>query len=297
MKDLEQAYRFISNNCEPLYTTLFEFHFRDEHKDAVLTELKKYQNSDGGFGNGLEPDFTLPDSSPIATTIAFQILDDIQVTDHPIIDKALTYLEKSFDSKNSRWWAVPESVNDYSHAPWWAYDSAKKRTVIDDNWGNPTSEIIGILYRYRDSIKGINLAELIDYAITNLNNIENWESFHEIYCYLKMYRDLPGHYREQLIDKLTDGVLNLICLDRTKWSTYVAKPLDFIQSPTHPLFSVIQPYVEENINFLKESQTDGLWFPTWQWTDFLDDWEVAKVNWTAKLTINNYRILQHFDTP
>src|SRR6056297_439385 len=78
--ELKAARRYIAAECAPLYLARFDFHFSSgnptEVIDSVKDALKAYQNSDGGFGHCLGPDFLLPDSSPMATTIAFQILEE-----------------------------------------------------------------------------------------------------------------------------------------------------------------------------------------------------------------------------
>ena len=41
---------------------------------TLRAELAGFQNDDGGYGNRIEPDFWLPGSSPMATTIGLQYL-------------------------------------------------------------------------------------------------------------------------------------------------------------------------------------------------------------------------------
>jgi hypothetical protein len=70
---LENAGEYIRNNCNPLYDALFAFHFGGGGAEAVVSGLERFRNGDGGFGHGLEHDFLMPDSSPMATTVALQI--------------------------------------------------------------------------------------------------------------------------------------------------------------------------------------------------------------------------------
>src|SRR5918996_945779 len=53
-----------------LFATLFE----GADAAGVIDILRGYQNPDGGFGHGLEPDKRCPDSLPIDVEIAFQTL-------------------------------------------------------------------------------------------------------------------------------------------------------------------------------------------------------------------------------
>ena len=292
---LKSAYRFIESNCDDLHTSLFDYHFFNGSVDTILKNLKKYQNEDGGFGHGLEPDFMLPDSSPMATTIAFQILDDIGEKNNEMAGSAVKYYENSFDRKRNGWWAVPAQVNDHPHAPWWNYDDQKKCTVIDNHWGNPSSEIIGTLYEYGSEVRSLDIENLLGHAINHLNELKEYGSEHEIYCYIRMYKKLPEIYQRQLEQPLSKAIKDLVCLDVGKWDTYVPKPLDFVQSRHHPFFADIKEYVEENCDYLVDSMSDGVWHPTWNWGQYENHWEESRKNWIAILTIKNYKILREFD--
>ena len=76
----EQARTFVMERGRELERRLLAYYFDDGTPAAVLDELASYQNQDGGFGNGLEPDLQLPDSSVITTTIALRILREVKAT-------------------------------------------------------------------------------------------------------------------------------------------------------------------------------------------------------------------------
>ena len=84
-----KARSFIYRNARPLDIARWQYHFEGGSKDAVLTALSSYQNEDGGFGHALEPDAWNPNSSPIQTWVAMEILREIGFTDktHPIIQE------------------------------------------------------------------------------------------------------------------------------------------------------------------------------------------------------------------
>ena len=173
--------------------SLFEYHFFNGSSEEVLKNLKKFQNEDGGFGHGLEPDFMLPDSSAMASTIAFQILDEIGEKNNKMAHSAIEFYETTFDQNRNGWWAVPPQVNDHPHAPWWAYDKQEKWTAIDNHWGNPSSEIIGILYEYRSQLQLLDIEHLLGYAIDHFKGLNEYGSEHEIYCYLRMFQKITGN--------------------------------------------------------------------------------------------------------
>jgi hypothetical protein len=61
--------RFFKEEVRDLEKYLFEYYLQKGERTRIIEELKKYQNDDSGFGNGLEPDFRQPLSSPMATSI------------------------------------------------------------------------------------------------------------------------------------------------------------------------------------------------------------------------------------
>ena len=78
MKLTEPGFRracaFVREVARPLDRVLLSYHFEDGSADDALDQLMTYQNDDGGFGRGLEPDFRLEASSPIATSVAAEYL-------------------------------------------------------------------------------------------------------------------------------------------------------------------------------------------------------------------------------
>ncbi len=86
----KKAKTFVRDQGRELERRLLSYYFDDGAPVAVLDELASYQNQDGGFGNGLEPDLQLPDSSVITTTIALRILKEVKATSNDeIVQKGL----------------------------------------------------------------------------------------------------------------------------------------------------------------------------------------------------------------
>ena len=47
--------------------------------------------------------------------------------------------------------------------------------------------------------------------------------------------------------------------------------------------------------YLLETAEHSIWQPHWSWgTAYPEAWEQSRRNWTARLTINNYLLLQRF---
>ncbi len=115
----------------------WQYHFENGSKEAVVNALSYYQNEDGGFGHALGPDAWNPNSSPIQTWYATEILREINFTDnsHPVIKGILDYLASGKDFNGRYWYNIIESNDDYPHAPWW--DMVTGSTAHDDY--NPTA--------------------------------------------------------------------------------------------------------------------------------------------------------------
>jgi len=73
-KAFDRAGNFITNSARSLERALFDYHFGSGSGLDVLIKLKKFQNEEGGFGQGIEPDLRMPVSSPFSISVALQVL-------------------------------------------------------------------------------------------------------------------------------------------------------------------------------------------------------------------------------
>lgn len=150
MKDLtfERARAFIYRNARPLDLARFQYHFENGSKENVLNTLSYYQNEDGGCGYAVEADCWNPNSIPLHSNTASDIIREIDVQDasHPFIQGLLKYYGSGKDFDGKHWNLTVESSNQYPHAPWWHTDS--KSTSHTDY--NGTAQIAGFIIRYAD---------------------------------------------------------------------------------------------------------------------------------------------------
>ena len=100
------AKQFILQNARPIDLAVYQYFFENGSNQAVMEELSKYQNEDGGFGHGLEPDYWNPNSSPIATNDAIITLFRVGALDPnaDMLKGIVRYLEShdSFDEDKKR---------------------------------------------------------------------------------------------------------------------------------------------------------------------------------------------------
>jgi hypothetical protein len=284
----EQLKRYMDTYARPLEKSIFNYYFNNSSGDDILDSLEAFQNTDGGFGKGIEPDFKLIKSSPMATSIGLRYLSKLDDSDRAqnMIAKAVEYLGTTFDSNRNGWYSVPSSVNNYPHAPWWEFRDDINMTVIDYSWGNPTAELIGYLYKYKKYLNNLDIYSLINYAITYLNRRTEFNSEHEIISYIHMYNALDEEFSSQIVDTLEFAVSKLVNINQSEWINYVPTPLKFISLDSKYFFGIECKYIDQNLDYLIDQlEEDGKILTTWQWDTYLEEWEIAKIEWMGILTL------------
>ncbi|MBU3153674.1 hypothetical protein LL037_17905 [Clostridium estertheticum] len=294
----EQLNSYMDTDARPLEKSIFNYYFNDSSGDDILDSLEAFQNTDGGFGKGIEPDFKLIKSSPMATAIGLRYLSKLDNSDRAqnMIAKAIEYLETTFDSNRNGWYSVPSIVNNYPHAPWWEFRNDINMTVIDYSWGNPTAELIGYVYKYKKYLNNLDIYSLRNYAITNLNNRTEFNSEHEIISYIHMYNALDEEFSSQIVDTLKLAVSKLVNINQSEWINYVPTPLKFINLDSKNFFGIECKFIDQNLDYLIDRlEEDGKILPTWQWDKYLEEWEIAKIEWMGILTLEALLSLLKFN--
>ncbi|MFS0690702.1 hypothetical protein AB1K89_15815 [Sporosarcina sp. 179-K 8C2 HS] len=284
-----QATDFLKSKARPLEKALFEFEFEDGSREQVLEVLKVYQNEDGGFGNGLEPDFRCEASSALATTIGLQHLIRIGADEsEPMVQKAIQYAIDTFDEEKMGWEIVPEEVETAPRAIWWNYGG-------DWPWGNPSAEMTGLLLHYKGLVPEEFLEKLTAHAVAYINE-EATNDFHELQCLVKLMKELPAEEAEKIVARVQEIAHHSVTTDPEKWHDYCLLPLQVVSSPMFFLYEDFKEIIPANIQHLASTQAeDGSWKPTWSWGRFEDIWETAKQEWSGVLTLDNLRVLRAFD--
>ena len=289
----------FENFSRSLENSIFNYVFLSGNKKEIKNELKKYINSDRGFGKGLEPDFQLPFSSATATSMgmryAYKYLKREDAGE--IVESASIFLEKTFNKEQMRWFSVPKEVNDFPHAPWWTYRDDIKMSVIDNSWGNPTAEIIGYLYNFNKKIDRFNSEDLLEITIDKFNKKEEYKSEHEVFCYIRLYNILPKNQANKLKESITEAIDQLLCRDYKRWrNEYLPKPLDFIEAPSENHFNIPNALIQKNLDLYEEQIKDNFFIsPTWEWGSYPEDWKRSKKQWTGILTLNSLITLKNFN--
>lgn len=230
----------------------------------------------------------LPDSSVLATTVAFQYLSQVKDgANTDLVRDGIRYLLSTYDSQTNQWFNLPPVANEHARAPWWDYETSK----TSDEWGNPSAEILGYLTKYQDVVEDKQLLQvLFDKAKHRLESITDPEP-HEIKCYLRLYENSSPEFQKQLHEPLARIITKVTKTNTGEWSGYIATPLTFIDSPQHPFAYLFDSsLLSENTNFLiNQMKGNDHWEPTWSWGDQSpDEWLKAKSEWSGKISVEYY---------
>jgi hypothetical protein len=136
------AETFLLAEARLVERRLFATRFRNAPAAGVIDALRGYQNDDGGFGHGLEPDKRCPASLPIDVEFAFQVSAAAGAPDPEMLGRACDFLSRTaaqVDADGAVPLAFPiiESYPRAEHWTEWTYEPGL----------NPTAGLAGLLYR------------------------------------------------------------------------------------------------------------------------------------------------------
>lgn len=282
----QKARTFIYRNARPLDLLRWQYHFEGGSKETVLTALAAYQNEDGGFGHALEPDAWNPNSSPIQTWAATEILRELDFTDNtqPIIQGILSYLSSGKDFEGGFWYNAVRSNNDYPHAPWWHTESDS--TCHNDY--NPTACLAGFIIRFADRDSGL-------YQLGNRIAKEACAAYfgqdlpgdmHTLGCYIRLWQYCEEAGKTDIIDlsalkeRLREQIRHSITQNTTEWETgYICKPSQFFNNNNSIFYADNKDIADYECEFIVKSQlANGSWAIPWGWNGYPEEWAISK-NW------------------
>lgn len=124
-EQVQTTKQFIFQNGRLLERQLFEYFFGKGTKQACVRALLAYQNTDGGFGNGIEPDLLCPDSTAIGAEAAMHVMDLLDYYDPEVTDPLLNWI---VEHQNAAGFIPhpPANMFDYPYQPWWKNPDAER---------------------------------------------------------------------------------------------------------------------------------------------------------------------------
>lgn len=293
----ERAATFVKANGRELDRRLFDLLFGDNRLENVLIELGRYQNDDGGFGHGLEPDIRTEASSPIATTVGLQYCQAVQAPDgHPVVTRAMRYLLNTFDSGAGYWPATYRNVNDAPHAPWWHLEAAGP--PAEEAWPNPSAEILGYLYAYPKSVpedfrQTVKRRAEVNLAFGN-HLLGGQQGLFNLLCWQRAAPHLPADLRASVLEHIHQAALQRKPLTAEK--LWVVPIHDLAPTPQAPFARALPQETRALLEAeIARQSLDGGWYPAWEWGQYPEAWSQARLEWAGKITLETLHTLRAFD--
>jgi len=294
----DRAAQFMREEARPLERALFAYYFEKGSRTSVLAALVPYQNPDGGFGHGIEPDIRSEASTVIGTVAALDIMRRVRANeDTPGLPAALGYLVEAYDVDSGRWPIVPPDIEDAPHAPWWGYaDSAENFLGF---WANPRASVVAHLQQYLRLSPSPFTENARQAVVDDLMRYSQRMEMHDLLCFLDLLETdgLPREHYESILDKLRRALPHSVVTEPAKWGGYGLQPLEVVYFPGSPLAGVLdQAVIDANLDyFIDEQQPNGSWAPNWTW-DFIDAdaWAAADREWRGILTLRKLRTLRAY---
>ncbi len=299
-ENFRKAVHFIRTNAREVDKQLFSYYF-EKNPALDMSRLKRFANKDGGFGNAIEPDIRMIESSTIATATALEYCVRFNLpVDNVMIQNAVKYLLNILDTEYFYWALSSEYVNEAAHAPWWAYKRAEKPNAPnpEDHSGflftamhkmSISGQIVGYLNKYEKHVPeelilqlNSKIGERINDGILDLSSDDPSDILYTILNWEKSYEFYPKGLKEMIMRKI-ENAYKLFFEDEKDIDEKKASWL-----APHPL-SILAKLYPEKLDRLYdkeiEKQTDdGAWWPEWKWGQFENEWPNAKQEWAGRLT-------------
>lgn len=286
---------FLLRQARPLEAALYRYSFEAGGAEAVLAALAAYYNDeDGGFGRMLEPDVRASTSSVLATTLAFQVMAEIELpTDHPFVQEGLRYLLSSFNSATQCWPIIPPEAEDAPRAFWWDADGLEER--FHRYALNPRAEVMAILWRCAIPSRIPWLEPLTVHVVEQVEQGAVPLMGNNLLCALRLANTLqtPASLRARLDAQLRRALADAVATTPDRWDDYVLRPLDVAPTPDAPYAPILAEAIQANLDYLIDTQgPDGAWAPVWSWASLnATAWAEAEREWKGVLTLAALRAL------
>lgn len=294
---IDRIAAYIRIHGRPLEIAEWDALFHPENREPVLTQLLKYQNPDGGFGNGLEADIRMPGSSAIASAEAILIAYDHDLTlNTPWFQDLLGYFERTFKDSDgilSFWEKVPKEVEAFPHAPWWTYAkearfSPNPCAIVASAFlkaGSPSQKALGIKITER----------CLSFLLS-----DDPCSDHDCYCLQTLIETLHDLKHPSLtpavLKAMERRILECLCTDENRWMEYVAQPHHLVHSPQSLWIRLLEGHMEANLDYLVRTlKEEGYWEPNFAWGVDSELAHQVTREWRCHLAVKRVRILKAFN--
>lgn len=293
---LSDVSRWIYECARPLEVARFKYLFEGDSREHYYAELKKYQNGDGGFGHGLEPDSNNPNSSPIQTWMAFEYIEELHLTkEDSLVQDTISYLVNTSCFDKGFWFTTIPSNDDFPHAPWWSYSEEGRI------WGyNPTAAIAGYIFKYAVNESDVLLSrKIIQKAIDHFLS-DRIEEMHQVRCFIQMsesIKDAKGFKgQKEFRKKLTQIMFDTIEKNEFQWfQSYCVRPSQYISKKDMIGYPELKDWIHKEASLFESNRgSGGVWTISWDWNQYPEDFQKAKIAWQGIIAINALKLMFQF---
>jgi hypothetical protein len=279
--DIDAAQGFIAANARVVDRRRFERMFAGGEAAPVRAAVAAYQNADGGFGQGLEPDCRAPGSQPLTVAIALRIMDEADAWDESLAVSACDWLTTVEPAGGGAAFVEP-TIDGWPHAPWWAPQDGHPATPI------ATGQLAGTLHARGFSHPWLDRATS---AMWTMIDGLSEPGPYDMLGIVQFLQHVPDRDRAQsAFDQVSHVLRNpdVVALDPAAPGE-VHSPLEFAPEPgwlARDLFD--KQVIDAHLDHLVQSQRDdGGWTFNWlAWSP------AAERDWQGFITVDTLRILR-----
>lgn len=258
---------WMHRNARELEMTRWNYYFANGSKEEIVNAIMYFQNEDGGFGNGIDPDNWNTNSLPYGTYYVLEILKEIEFDDiqHPIYAGIIKYLECHSNFPDGWIFTVP-SNEEYPHASFYNYDDAYNKI---ESRGIVLRFCAFIIEHYPESSIYAQVLELTKRLIDGLTD-ENLgdmgpNGYISLVSAMKNVQ-LDGYDYDRLENRLKEVVNKSIQRDPAQWPSYGYRPSDYIKSKDSIFYLDNKDIVETELDFLVDTlPQNDVWPISWSW--------------------------------
>ncbi len=295
----ERARAFVRSRARPLERRVFEHAFEGGPAWRLFDALARFQNPDGGFGHGLEPDALTGAGGALATSVALRRLVEAEAgRDHPLVRRAVAYLERTLDPRTRVWRIVPEATADAPHAPWWAGEGLEER--FHGFALNPKADIVAQLYALGPAADERWLDGLAEDVVRAVEaRPDGGLEMHDLIAAVQLLDapHLSPALRRRLHDRLGPIAADAVGRTPVGGAGYGLEPLALAPRPDAALAGLLAAPVHAQLDHLIATQADdGAWWPVWTWGPGADEaaWAGSRRAWAGMLTLDALRRLRAY---
>ena len=296
----QQIRRWVLRNSRPLEWARWQYWFEAGEAARIAEALGSYQNADGGFGWGLEPDCMNPQSSPYQTCSALTLAEALPLDPHgPLYQGAFAYLNQESTAYQDGWPFTVESNDGYPHAPWMGYDP--KRNDAESFGLNLGLARQILTHDCKDAALKAKAERIVKKSLDLLFTQEDFgEMGVDAFCgWLKQLEKLPqsAYSQHQIQERIVTLIEKRVERDPERWKVYTPRPSYFVRSRTDAAYPRLKALVEAELDYLIDTCPENdVWEIPWSWFGLYPEaFQVARTWWKSWKAIENLAFLMAFD--